>query len=468
METSFNRLLIAFALGIGFFSWQSCKERTTTKPDLIPTVDNIHTFQLSPDSLNISMNTRVFDSVKTNVFNANSSPLVALGEILNDPFFGSFSAGVYTQFVPPVANFSFPSPSSATFDSAVLALPYSGFSYGDTSNASGNLMGYKVFRVTQPMSLNDSNDYTFTDYTYDPSAIGGGTYSFKSLTDSFSVGGDTLSNQLRIKLDKNFIYSQIVQADTSNFSSAEKFTDYFNGWYIMPNNTSGPIANRVSYFYLAGGYAYNSARIDFYFHDAANAVKVYSFPYQATVGAYVNRMAKNYLGTPVNSFIQAPHNRDSIVLQGLPGVYTTITIRNLSKIPPSVINQAELVLTAVPVGQDGNFAPPQHLLLEKILSSGAVVPIQDVFGSAGSPTSGGLNFMDGNPNQVAINGQAYTQYKLNFPRELQKAILAGEDSLTFRITASSIYQGSFRMVAPGMHSQLDAKMKLNIIYTKIN
>lgn len=468
MKTSFNRHLIAFALGIGFFSWQSCKERTATNPNLIPVVDNIHTFQLSTDSLNISMNIGEFDSVRTNVYSSTSSPLVALGMIQGDPFFGSFSAGVYTQFVPPIANFTFPSLSTYTFDSAVLALPYSGFTYGDTTNPSGNLMGYKIFRVNQPMSLSDSNDYTFTDYSYDPVVIGSGTSTFKNLKDTFSLGGDTLSNQLRIKLDKNYIYNNIVLADTSHLSSSQNFTDYFNGWYIIPGNGSVALPNRVSYFYLAGSSAYNSARIDFYFHDAANKVKVYSFPYSPTIGAYANRITKNYSGTPVNNFIQASQNRDSVVLQGLPGVYTTITIRNLNKIPPSVINQAELVVTAIPVGKDDNFTPPQHLLLEKMTTSGAIVPIADVFGSSGSPTRGGLNFMDGNPSQVTINGQTYTQYKLNFPRELQKAILAGEDSLTFRITASSIYQGAFRMVAPGFGNQSDARMKLNIIYTKIH
>lgn len=467
MKTSFNRHLIAFAFGIGFFSWQSCKERTVTKTDLIPDVDNIHTFRLPVDSLDATLDIGVFDSVRTNQYDANSSPLMALGNIQSDPFFGSFSAGIFTQFTPPTANFHFPSASDATFDSAVLALPYYGFTYGDTLNPSGNLMSYNVYRVTEPMSLSDSDVYTFTDYTFDPTPIGEGTASFKSLTDTFASGKDTLSRQLRIKLDKNYIYSNIITADTSNFSNSKNFLSYFNGWYIAPEENQTSSADRVSYFTLAATTAKASARVDFFFHDADNAIKIYSFPYGSVISAFVSRIKKDYSGKPVQNFINAPINRDSILLQGTPGVYSNITLRHLNQMPACIVNQAELVLTAIPVGQDDIFPTPPHLILEKVTPSGAIVPIADVFGSDGSPSSGGLNFMGGTPEEVSINGQTFYQYKLNFPRELQKTLLAGEDSITFRITASSIYQGAFRMVAPGFNAPNEAKMKLNIIYTKL-
>ncbi|HET8573732.1 MAG TPA: DUF4270 family protein [Edaphocola sp.] len=465
MKTLFNRYLLAFAFGIGFFSCQSCKERTVTKTDMIPAVDNIHTFRLSSDSLDISMQTAVLDSVRTNLYSSTSSPVVALGLISADPFFGKLTAGLYLQVVPPVASFSFPSSATYTFDSAVLALPYAGVSFGDTTNPAANVQSFEVYRVNSPMNIEDSNVYTFTDYSYDPTAIGGGSYSLQNIKDTFVVSGDTLSNQLRIKLDRDYIYSNIVQADTSKFSTNEHFTDYFNGWYIKP---SGPAnGKRVSYFALIGGNTLSSARVDFYFHDATNKVTVYSFPFNYVTTAYANRIQRDYTGAPAHNYLNTQVRRDSLIAEGTPGLYTKITLRNLNKIPASIINQAELVLTAVPVGLDQYFAPPVHLLIEKVDESGVVSPIADVYGSSGSPTTGGLNFMDGNPETVTINGQAYTQYKLNFPRELQKAIMEGRDSLTFRITANSGYNGAYRMVAPGFGSSADGRMKLNIIYTKI-
>jgi len=463
LKTSFNRYLLAFAFGIGFFSWQSCKERTVTRTDMIPDIDNIHTFGLSADSLDISLQTAILDSLRTNLFNSSSAPIAALGLISDDPFFGKLTAGLYLQVVPPTSSFSFPSASTYTFDSAVLALPYSGTSYGDTTNPSGNMQSYEVYRITDPMSIDDSV-YTFSDYAYDPSAIGGGNYSLQSIKDSFAFSGDTLNNQLRIKLDRNYIYTNIVQADTSHFSTNENFTDYFSGLYIKPTASSG---RRVSYFTLAANTTMSSARVDFFFHDVANAVKVYSFPFSYVTTAYANRIQRDYTGTPANNYLNASLHRDSLLAEGTPGFYTKITLRNLNKIPACIVNQAELVLTAIPLGADAYYAPPTHLLLETIDENGIVSPIADVYGNTGSPSTGGLAFMDGNPQTVTINGQTYTQYKLNFPRELQKALMTGKDSLTLRVTANSGYRGAYRFVAPGFGSSSDARMKLNIVYTKI-
>lgn len=463
MKTSFNRYLLAFAFGIGFFSWQSCKERTVTKTDMIPAVDNIHTFNLPADSLDISLQTAALDSVRTNLYSSTSSPIAALGLISDDPFFGKLTASLYLQVVPPTGSFSFPSATVYTFDSAVLALPYSGVSYGDTTNPSGNVQSFDVYRITDPMSVDDSV-YTFSDYGYAPTAIGGGSYSLQNIKDSFALSGDTLSNQLRIKLDRNYIYTNIVQADTSHFSTNKDFTDYFSGWYIKPSASFG---KRVSYFTLAGNTTNTSARVDFYFHDTANKVKVYSFPFSYVTTAYANRIQRDYNGMPAGNYLNTSVHRDSLLAEGTPGIYTKITLRHLNKIPASIINQAELVLTAVPVGSDNYYAPPTHLLLETINESGVVSPIADIYGSTGSASTGGLNFMDGNRGTVTINGQTYTQYKLNFPRELQKTIMAGKDSLTLRITANSGYIGAYRFVAPGFGSGADARMKLNIIYTKI-
>lgn len=463
MKTSFNRYLLAFAFGIGFFSWQSCKERTVTKTNLIPEIDNVHTFGLSADSLAVSLQTAVLDSVRTNLYNSKSSPIAALGLISDDPFFGKLTASLYLQVVPPTGSFSFPSPATYTFDSAVLALPYSGISYGDTTNPSGNVQSYEVYRITAPMSIDDSV-FTSSDYAYNASAIGGGSYSLQNIKDSFALSGDTLLNQLRIKLDRNYINTNIVQADTSHFSTNKAFTEYFNGLYVRPTATSG---KRISYFTLAANTTLSSARVDFFFHDASNTVKVYSFPFNYITTAYANRIQRDYTGVPANNYRNSLVHRDSLLAQGNPGYYTKITLRNLNKIPASVINQAELVLTAIPIGADNAYTLPTHLLLESIDENGLVSPIADVFGSSGSPSTGGLAFMDGSPKLVTINGQTYTQYKLNFPRELQKALMAGKDSLTLRVSANSGYLGAYRFVAPGFDNSTDAKMKLNIVYTKI-
>jgi hypothetical protein len=461
LRTSFNKPFLALALSLGFFSWQSCKERTVLPSDLIPAVDNIHTFELTADQLGISLQTGIYDSLKTND-SVNST--IGLGLIPNDPFFGSIKSGLYFQVVPPAAFYTFPD--NLVLDSACISLPFDNLSFGDTSNAANNFLYLKVYRLTEPM-VKESTYYTFQSFSFNPTPVGGGAVSLQSLTDTFHIPGDTLSGQIRIKLSNAFAQS-IIDADSADLVSHAAFISFLNGLYIVPADTTA-LQNRISYFHLAGATSNAATRIDFFYHNNGDTVsKLVSFPFNAASSAFANRISKNYTGTPANDFIQHTENRDSVLIQGYPGFYTGITIRNLDMIPPSVINKAQLLVTSLAVGSDAIYGPPLRLFLEKLDDNGVPGPIADVLGGSGTPSSGGLDFMDGMPKEITINGQLHYQYALNFPRELQNAIKAGKTELTLRLSSGTTFPGAFRLVADGLHgTNPDTKLKADIIYTKI-
>lgn len=461
MRTSFNKPFLALALSLGFFSWQSCKERTVVPSDLIPGVDNVHTFELTADQLGISLQTGIYDSLKTND-SVNST--IGLGSIPDDPFFGSIKSGLYFQVVPPAPFFTFPD--DLVLDSACISLPFDHVSYGDTANAANNFLYFRVYQLTEPM-VKENVYYTFQNFTFNPVAVGGGAVSLKSLTDTFYIPGDTLSGQIRIKLSNAFAQS-IVDADSVNFVSHAAFLSFLNGLYIVPADTTA-LQNRISYFHLAGATIQTATRVDFFYHNNGDTVrKLVSFPFNASASAFVNRIVKNYTGKPANDFIQHTQNRDSVVIQGYPGFYTEITLRNLNTIPPSVINKAQLLVTSLAVGGDATYGPPLRLFLEKLDANGVAGPIDDVLGGSGSPSSGGLDFMDGMPEEIMINGQRHYRYALNFPRALQNAIKAGKTELTLRISSGTTYPGAFRLVSDGLHgANPDTRLKASIIYTKI-
>lgn len=467
MKTTTQKLIIAFALCLGFFSWQACKERTVTGTDLIPPVDNIHTFEWTADSFAIRMNIGWRDSLRTNTYVKDRSPVVGLGMIKNDPFFGSLTLGLYTQFVPPIGGFEFPSLSNYDFDSAVLSMPYFDFSYGDTTLSSNNRQYLAVYRVTDNMGITDSV-YTFSDYSYQPTPIATGSYTLKDLKDSFSYGTEKEVNQMRLKLDRNYILNEIVSLDTSKLANAEVFNEVFKGWYIAPLENAAN-SDRISYFVLEGPKALKTARVDFYFRNKTNSEdqRTVSFPFKSLASAYANRVKRQPAG-PLMSFKNQPLNRDSLIIEGKPGAYTEITLYHLNKMPSAIINKAELVITAIPVGQDHWFTTPESLILEKVDATGKVRPVADVESGSGLPSTGGANFMNGIAKKVTINGVEYVQYRLNLPRELQRSLMAGEDSLTLRIRSNEIYTGAYRMVAPGFSSSLDAKMQFSVIFTKTN
>lgn len=461
LKTSFNRPLLALAFGLGFFSWQSCKERTVVPSDLIPDVDNIHTFELTADQLYVRLQTGLYDSLRTN---DSASSTIGLGNISNDPFFGSIKSGLFFQVAPPAANFAFPV--NLLLDSASISLPFDNMSYGDTSNAANNYLYLKVYQMTQPLEK-ESIYYTFQNFTYNPNPVGGGAITLKSLTDSFAIPGDTLNGQIRIKLNNAFAQT-IIDADSSNFISHAAFMSFLNGLYIVPADTTAA-QNRISFFHLAGATATAAARLDFFYHLNGDTVaKLISFPFNALSTAFVNKITKNYAGKPADDFIQHTQNRDSIVVQGYPGLYTEITLRNLDTIPSAVINKAQLIITSLAVGGDALYGPPLRLFLERLDDNGIAGPIADVQGSSGTPSSGGIDFMDGLPKEVMINGVLHYRYALNFPRELQNALKAGKTELTLRISSGTTYPGAFRLVADGLHGNApDTKLKASIIYTKI-
>src|SRR5690606_1675391 len=102
-----------------------CKESTVINSNLLSSADNINTVTF-PDTLSVITRTVYDDSVVTSY---NVSPVYAGLGTVNDPYFGRTSAGMALQVVPPSTSYSF----GSVPDSAVLILPYSSFSWGDTT-----------------------------------------------------------------------------------------------------------------------------------------------------------------------------------------------------------------------------------------------------------------------------------------------------------------------------------------------
>src|SRR5690606_23992422 len=167
------------------------------------------------------------------------------------------------------------------------------------------------------------------------------------------------------------------------------------------------------------------------------------------------------------SFTASSSARDSIVIEGYPGLYTEITIRDLDQIPAAVINKASLTFTVIAVGKDGALSVPTQLILEEV-KDGVVNPVADMLGSGGTAVEEGLLIIDGKPVQVTDNGPARYRYTLNFPRALQQALMEGRNEITLRISSSTVYPGAYRLLAGGLNGQDAAdRLKVHVIYTKL-
>jgi hypothetical protein len=469
LKTIFYKNLKAFTLCAGFFSLAACKEKNSIKPGkLIPDVDNINTFEVNDFAM--SIRNAYFDSLQTNDYNY---PMVGVGRISNDAFFGKTTAGAYIQFIPPSANFTFPQ--GIVLDSAVLSVPHSGFYYADSNKNASTLMHFKAYQITDNFPRGDASTryYTFTQLRYNTSAIGSATVSLKSIKDTVVLSNtnrDTVSELLRFRLDNTFA-NGFIQAPSANFASASAFISFFQGIYLGPDTNQ--TQNTLGYFVLAGGNAtsiYSEAHMEFYYHTNTDpAVKRVFFPFVKESCAFYNSIQRNYTGVPALSYFQTPAaTRDSLLIQSYPGFRSDLTLKIDDKIPASVINKATLTLTALKTGEDTRFSPPLQLITTGINSDGSERALEDMRDNTGAGNNGFLKFVDGTAKTVKIGGVDYIQYTINLPREVQRAVSEGKKEIKLRISSAITYPGSFRLVAGGPNAAGDTKLRFNVIYTKLN
>src|SRR5665647_3187253 len=135
-------MLLAFAIGCTKI------DTTTLGENLIPAVDNIHTFDTTYSVIAVNYDSTECDSIYY-------GDLQPLGIISNDPIFGTTYANVYLELKPSYYPYFFPTADANSFqiDSAVMVLNYS-HSFGDT-NA---LQKVNVYQLSD--TFNISNSYS--------------------------------------------------------------------------------------------------------------------------------------------------------------------------------------------------------------------------------------------------------------------------------------------------------------------
>lgn len=470
MKTTFNKNIKAFALCAGFFSLAACREKSAVKPDLIPGVDNITTFEVNDFSMDVK--NAYYDSLWTSDY---TYQIVTLGRISDDPFFGKTTAGLYFQIVPPTGNFTFPD--NAVIDSTVLSVPYMNFAYGDTSySVSSHALNLKAYEITENFSLGDGSRkyYVFDKVGYNTTPIGSAIIPLQALKDTVTLStGDSIGGVLRMKMNPS-LGQKFLDMDPANLASGLTFMEHFKGIYLGPDTTA--TQNTLASFVLSSGSLlanYASAQLEFYYHEGTDTVqKKYYFRFDPTICNFYNNIYRNYNGYPALNYLSnQTASRDSIVMQGYPGFRSDITIRiDSTKLPASVINKAELTITAIKVGDDSRFSPPPQLIIRGFRTDGSERQVSDILnGDDSTANSSGPAFVGGAATTVQIGGIQYIQYKLNIPRELQRIMSEGQSELKLRLMIPTAYQGVYRLVADGpSSSNPETRLRFNVIYTKLN
>ncbi|MBS1774955.1 MAG: hypothetical protein JSS64_01590 [Bacteroidetes bacterium] len=472
MKPRFFNLLAVIFTCLGLFI-AGCKEDTILGSSVISVGDTANTISI-PDTLTILTKTAISGKLKTSVSISGIPIYHALGTVSTDPIAGKTTAGFYFQVVPPSLGYSFPK----TPDSAILILPFSGFAWGDTtlSNLEQELL---VYEIANNDSIRVDSSYYANSFTaYNATSIGSARIGFNAnanhqrIKDSVSVRGKMQNAHVRIKLSQDFVNRFITEAAKTSGSAMGAYSDFLNfqrGFYITTSDTNN--GNALYYFLLNGGSDFTRANIQFFYTDASSgtgdSVKYASFYFDQTKDAHYNRFTRNFSGKLAGNLITSPTTSDSIVVvQNEPGAALDILIPFAKKLPAKPIIKAELIITQykMPGDQSDIYYPPSRLYPVRVQGD-TVVSIQDRYPLTSSEP---LIFMDGLRRDYVNNGVTYSQYVLNIPRELQRAVIDQRDTLHLRLNGAVTFPGAYRLLAGGRSlSDNNLKIKLKIYYAKL-
>lgn len=464
-------LKVPFFTIISCFTLLSCKENSLIPSNIVPAIDNITVF--GTDTLTLNTKTVLYDSINTSAYFSGSPVFVGAGNIQSDPVFGKTNCSFYFQIRQPQDNYTFDK-SKYQIDSAILVLPFSGYCYGDTTLSAG-VQIFNAYRMTESIYY-DSAYYASTplkNTELNPFATA--TVSISSLIssyyDSTLVGNIKYPSQLRLKVDNTLMNELVDKSGGADYVNTQTFLSYFKGIYVKSETP----ANSIPYFRLTGNDMFSKAGIMLYYHtinsngSITDTLKVL-YPYDPdasqTKTAYFGKIQRDFSGSQIQSLTSSVQLSDPVVaLQSQPGASLEITIPYVKNLPKCVVNKAELVINQIGSPFDELFLSPNRIYPMILEENGTLRQVTD---REPLTSTTALYFIDGNKRLSMVDGKLTNQYVLNFPRELQRAIVEQKNNLKLRINGIQTFAGAHRVVlAGGNYTQPALRAKLNVVYTKL-
>ncbi len=325
--------------------------------DLVPAVDNVHTFE-------VALATSTHNALLTDTNLVGYYDLLSLGD-LNDPEFGHTHANINFNITPSsFGRYPFvKNDGNLKIDSVVLSLSYQG-AYGDTVN--DGIQTLRVYEIDQNSGFYDTTFYKYSDPTSDFATVGpelgSATFAINHIKDTTTLirAGDTsyVSNVVRIRLD-NSLGIRFSQYDTIQGANGGYYTDsifrtLFRGFSVKAD----PTGRALSYFSLSD---FTNTKLTVYFTYGTSDTSSFDYYHLANGQSnYVNREnGGNYLAYLNNGA------GDKIYLQSAPGSYVAIKIPSLETFGNKTIHRAELVAVKIPSTDDNVFTTPDQFMLDR-------------------------------------------------------------------------------------------------------
>lgn len=453
MRNSQASIILIISGILGFFL--SCTKIDTTSlgSDLVPAVDNVSTFADTFDVF--ATQSDYTDSTFVGITSDH-----ALGNITNDPLFGTTEAKLFLQLKPNTFPYGFPKRDSifpGSLDSVVLCLDYTGF-YGDST-------------VPQQLVVNEITDTEFRDSlnttwptSYQPTGLGAQlapvkTVDVRQLSNfmKYSNGRDSVRYQIRIKLDSATYAARLFGSDSvltgggnHAFYSDSIFRREFTGLAIsaLPGTGNGLIYVNIAdtntklevHYRRKNGSHLDSVYTSFYLVQGAIVST------NTARSATANYIHRNRAGSASEN--PAP---GEFYLQTQPGTFLNLSIPGLTGYSNRIIHRAELIIESEPDPLADIMKPPPYLYLD-LKDSVNATPVRykplyydlnpsvsydpDFKNGASFFPTGGIDFSYFGGfarKKTGTSGETIYYYNINLSRYIQMMVKNGGYNYSFRL-----------------------------------
>ena len=429
----------------GFFSCTKINEATELGSGLIPTVDNVNTFETYFD---VETSNHLFSNTEDSVY-SNSSDQQLLGVVSNDPVFGTTTASMYFElkpsFYPTGVPFRRADLVNGQLDSVVLVLSFSG-AWGDTNQ----LQQVNVYQVD---SLRFGRQYLLRERptTYSGSVLGSRTFAPKELNDSVKARHENSVNQLRITLSPAFA-QRLLSLDSATLKNDSIFkNDILRGLAVVPQNSGQ--GNALIGINLRD----TNTKLAIYYHQKNGTNKIDTavtyLRFSPSNSASANYIERNYNGSQIQSYVGGSTQDDRVFIQNTPGSYAIIKVPGLDTLSNRIVHRAELIMQQEADPLADVLTPPSFLYLDlkdTVANKFRSVPF-DAFLSLIQSGRQEFNltpsFVIENAVDFGMRGKkvgAQFEYRFNVSRYVQKIANKTEKYTDFRLSSPFVIKESVR------------------------
>jgi hypothetical protein len=455
---------------ISLFSFSACKnafevglDTDNTKPVDLRIVDTatIRTVTVREDSASVN--------------NLTQYPF----GFIDDPEIGTTRSDLVAQLSLASAGITWGA--NSIIDSAVLVLKYGNEFYGDETNSTYSIDVHELTEDYEAMKGYPSSKI----WAYDPAVIGSitipkfATKANVTILEPLYNRRDTVLSRgphLRIPIDTAYIRSRFINApDDSTYVTSDRFLNYFKGLYININRNNSTGNGGLVTFNLAG----DSSQVRVYYRNITNSTVI------DTLIANFNLSPSTSAASVSHTYIQDIQDQldnpsrefSTTFVQPAGGLRTRVSfpyIDRLKSLGNILINKAELVVLAVP----SSLEPANRLTLYRTDLAGQRQPVPDnnigqkggIIDSRYLTEADFGGFYDKTNQRYVFNITSYVQDLLDGKLTQYHTYLGALQASSLRGSGSDVVSPANTVgraiLGGGNNSQY--KMKLTIIYTKVN